>query len=150
MSEANATTGPPRAYAQWVTMVLKNSGSQDIKVKNMNVSWGKLYADGNKDNEISPSTYNDYVVHPGEEVRINGCGRENASSGTTGEFDVLDPTASNKVIRHFYWDCPWGSKANTWTVSNINSKWMVESSGANLDSGALGTITVEFLNKPGK
>ena len=46
MSEPQVESGDPRAYAQWVIMILKNSSSQDIKVTNMNVSWGKLYADG--------------------------------------------------------------------------------------------------------
>ena len=104
---------------------------------------------GNKDKELSPSTYNNYVIHAGEQLQLNACGRENSPSGTTGDFDVVDVVAGGKKIRHFYWDCPWGSKQNTWTISESNSKWIVESTGANLDSGALGTITVEFFDKPG-
>ncbi|KAI0714064.1 pleurotolysin A [Cerioporus squamosus] len=137
----------PKAYAQWVILLMVNSGSKAIKIKNMNVSWGKLHADGDKDKEISQSTYENYIINPGEQLQINACGRENSPSGTTGDFDVVDPSASDKTIRHFYWDCPWGSKRNTWTISESNSNWMVESNGANLDSGALGTIRNEFLNR---
>ena len=36
----------PRAYAQWVVMIFNNVGTQDIKVKNLQLSMGKLYADG--------------------------------------------------------------------------------------------------------
>lgn len=34
------------AYAQWVIIVLHNVGAKDFKLKNLNPSWGKLYADG--------------------------------------------------------------------------------------------------------
>ena len=104
---------------------------------------------GNKDKELPPSTYINRVIQPGDKVQINACGRSDSASGTTGELDVVDPVVGDKVIRHLYWDCPWGSKKNTWTISESNSKWIVESTGANLDSGALGTITVEFFDKPG-
>ncbi len=46
MSEVETASGPPRAYAQWVTIKLNNSGSKAVKLTNLDVSWGKLYADG--------------------------------------------------------------------------------------------------------
>ncbi len=101
---------------------------------------------GDKDKELYPSQFNGHIIHPGEELQMNACGREHASSGTTGTFDLIDCT-DEKVIRHFYWDCPWGSSTNTWTISESNEKWMVETKGANLDGGALGTIYTECLNK---
>ncbi|OYY23501.1 MAG: hypothetical protein B7Y65_03535 [Azorhizobium sp. 35-67-15] len=41
-------------------------------------------------------------------------GRENASSGTEGSFDLYDGEMN---IGNYYWDCPWGRKTNTstWT-----------------------------------
>ena len=36
----------PRAYAQWVIIVIHNVGNANVKLKNLNVSWGKLHADG--------------------------------------------------------------------------------------------------------
>ena len=104
---------------------------------------------GDKDTDISPSTYENQVIHPGESLQLNSCGNKDHPTGTTGELDIVDVTANDEVIRHFFWDCPWGSKKNTWTISESNSKWIVESTRANLDSGALGTITVEFFDKPG-
>lgn len=106
---------------------------------------------GDKDTEISPSTYEDQVIHPGERLQINSCGEKDHPTGTTGELDIVDVTANDEVIRHFFWDCPWGSKKRTWTVSNpTNSeKWTVESIGAGPVGGALGTIMIDFLNKPG-
>ena len=103
---------------------------------------------GDKDTEYPVSKYEGSTIQPGEELQLNSCGRSDASSGTEGWFDMVDPVSSDKVIRHFYWSCPWGSKTNTWNVTENNSKFMVEYSGQNLDSGALGTITVRFLNIP--
>ena len=104
---------------------------------------------GNKDKELPPSTYINRVIQPGDKVQINACGRSDSASGTTGELDVVDPVVGDKVIRHLYWDCPWGSKDNQWIISQSNSKWQVYSSGANYYGGALGNITVDVVNKPG-
>ncbi|TFK88513.1 pleurotolysin A, partial [Polyporus arcularius HHB13444] len=136
MSEVETASGPPRAYAQWVTINLKNSGSKPVKITNLDVSWGKLHVENDKDKEIDPSTINNTVIEPGDALKLNACGRESSPSGTTGDFDLVDTSAGDKKIRHFYWDCPWGSSTNTWTISGSNSNWMVESEGANLSGGA--------------
>ncbi|MBF4285183.1 aegerolysin family protein, partial [Vibrio anguillarum] len=46
------------------------------------------------------------------------------------------------------WDCPWGSKTNTstWTPSGPQpplNKYITSQTGANLDSGALGTVIIQ-------
>ncbi|KAF9497705.1 erylysin A [Pleurotus eryngii] len=133
------------AYAQWVIILIHNVGQQNVKIKNLNASWGKLYADGDKDTEVPASKYEGMVIAPDDQVQINACGREDAAEGTTGTFDLVDPNDSDKQVRHFAWDCPWGTKANSWVVGGSNSKWMIEYTGQNLDSGALGTITVNTL-----
>nr|AGA84054.1 umbellolysis [Polyporus umbellatus] len=145
---ANVAAKDPRAYAQWVSIVIKNIGNADIKLKNLDVSWGKLYADGNKDKELPASDYEGKTIEPGTQLQLNACGRENSPSGTTGQFNLVDPSANDQVIRSFYWDCPWGSSRNEWIVSGSNSSFIVESTGGNLDGGALGNITVDVLKKP--
>ncbi|KAF8687636.1 hypothetical protein AX14_003645, partial [Amanita brunnescens Koide BX004] len=105
----------PKAYAQWVVITLNNSSTKAVVVKNVGLSWGKFHEEGNKDKEIPVSDIENTEIPPGGEFRINSCGRENASSGTEGEFDIYE-VDSNKV-RHFYWDCPWGSSTNTWTIT---------------------------------
>ena len=107
-----------------------------------------LYVTGDKDTEYPVSRYEGNTIEPGEQLQLNATGRSDAASGTEGWFNLVDPKANDKVIRHFYWDCPWGSKSNTWNVTENNSKFMVEYSGQNLNSGALGTITVRILNVP--
>ncbi|TFK78473.1 pleurotolysin A [Polyporus arcularius HHB13444] len=139
--------GHPHGHHQWVTIRLKNLGSRAVKLTNLNVSWGKLHADNDKDKEIDPSTINNSVIEAGDSLQINACGLDTSPSGTTGDFDLVDTSAGDKKIRHVYWDCPWGSSTNTWTISGSNSNWVVESHGANLEDGPLGSIVCEFLNK---
>ncbi|KAK7023384.1 Ostreolysin A6 [Paramarasmius palmivorus] len=137
----------PNDYAQWVIINIKNVGTANVKIKNLDVSWGKLHANDDKDKEVSKDVFEGRVITADETLRMNACGRKSSPSGTTGDFDLCDVDDGDRVIRHFYWDCPWGSSKNTWTVSGSNSKWMVEYSGANLDGGALGTITVDVMKK---
>ncbi|OCH84840.1 pleurotolysin A [Obba rivulosa] len=132
------------AYAQWVVIVLKNVSPQGtLVIKNLNLMWGKFHKDGDKDAEIPTKDIEGTKILPGAEYTINSCGRSDASSGTEGKFDLYEEGGA--LVRSFYWDCPWGSKTNTWTISNANAQWMVDSQGANLNSGALGTITHEYL-----
>ncbi|OCH86914.1 pleurotolysin A [Obba rivulosa] len=135
------------AYAQWVVIVLKNVSPQGtLVIKNLNLMWGKFHKDGDKDTEIATKDIEGTKILPGAEYTINSCGRSDASSGTEGKFDLYEEGGA--LVRSFYWDCPWGSKTNTWTISNANTQWMVDSQGANLNSGALGTITVRLYKMP--
>ncbi|KAI0267255.1 aegerolysin type hemolysin [Russula aff. rugulosa BPL654] len=135
-----------KAYAQWVVINITNSSSKTVTIKNVSLHWGKFYKDDNKDAEIPKSDIENHKIDPGDEFEINSCGRSDASSGTEGDFDIYEDGGTR--VRHFYWDCPWGSKTNTWRVTDNNAKWIVESQGANLDSGALGNIKVELYKKP--
>ncbi|KAK7038991.1 Aegerolysin Aa-Pri1 [Paramarasmius palmivorus] len=146
-SEVVDAVDDPRAYAQWVVIIIDNVGFGRVKLKNLSISWGKLYADNNKNKEVYPSQYEGQIIGPDGTLQLNACGRSNASSGTTGQFNLCDADDGDRVIRHFKWDCPWGKKRNIWEVSGSNSKWLVEHKGANLDSGALGTIYVDVLKK---
>nr|ANC28024.1 umbellolysin [Polyporus umbellatus] len=136
------------AYPQWVSITIENVGTTDIKLKNLSVSWGKLYGDGEKDMELPPSEYEGKLIQPNTKLQLNACNRENSPSGTTGEFDLVDPSANDKLIRNLCWDCPWSSTRNEWIVRGSNSSFIVESIGGNQDSGALGNITVNVLKKP--
>ena len=103
---------------------------------------------GNKDNEVGTGYYSNTIINPYGSMELSACGKADASSGTEGHFDLVDTSDNNKIIRSFYWDCPWGSKTNQWVVSQSNSKWEVYSKGANLYGGALGNITVDVVNNP--
>jgi hypothetical protein len=138
------------AYAQWVTITIYAS-NYDVTLKNVAHSWGKFYdadqigtAGGNKDKEYEPSDIEGKVIKSGNSFSINACGREDASSGTEGSFELYDGTTQ---VGTYSWDCPWGIKTNssTWSPAGPQpplNKYITSQSGANLDSGALGTVTV--------
>uniref|UniRef100_UPI00188CE034 aegerolysin family protein n=1 Tax=Vibrio anguillarum TaxID=55601 RepID=UPI00188CE034 len=86
-----------------------------------------------------------HIIERGTSLSINACGRSDASSGTEGSFELYDgPTH----VGTYSWDCPWGSKTNTstWTPSGPQpplNKYITSQTGANLDSGALGTVIIQ-------
>ena len=117
-------------------VIATDVGAKPREAMHPQIKWGKLYADGqlchptmqdaaltyifaagDKDHELSTDDFNNKVIAAGDVLELNACGREDAASGTTGSFDLVDPDNANKLVRSFYWDCPWGSKTNTWTVT---------------------------------
>ncbi len=102
---------------------------------------------GKKDKEVKPSYFENTTINPNGSLTIAGCGRSNAASGTEGGFDIVDPSRGDGIIRTVHWDCPWGKKKNKWSVSGSLSGWEVDDKGANMDSGALGNITIETVYK---
>lgn len=125
------------AYAQWVSITIEPK-HYDITVKNVHCDWGKFYQ-GSKDNEISAEDIDGKVVKEGEKFTIYSCGRSDSSSGTEGAFDIYD---GETHVGNYYWSCPWGSKTNTSTWTNDNSDYITQVTGANLDSGALGNVSL--------
>ncbi|MFG1424659.1 aegerolysin family protein [Roseixanthobacter glucoisosaccharinicivorans] len=126
------------AYAQWAEFTIK-AVNCSVMLKNVVHQWGKFYI-GSKDNEISPDKLEGKVIKPGDSYTFGACGRENASSGTEGSFDLYD---GDKNIGNYYWDCPWGSKTNTSTWTPGSDAYIGQQTGANLNSGALGNITIK-------
>ena len=43
---SDETLKSPKAYSMWVIIQIFNEGSIDLKMKNIDVSYGKLHADG--------------------------------------------------------------------------------------------------------
>ncbi len=133
------------AYAQWVVITVEAIGV-DLTVKSVGLEWGKFFKNPNKDDEIPIDKIEGMTIASGDSGVIASCGRENASSGTEGQFDLYD---GGTHIGTYYWDCPWGSKTNTstWTPS-ANKHYITEQSGANLNSGALGNVTIRCAKLP--
>ncbi|EEB96271.1 hypothetical protein MPER_04618 [Moniliophthora perniciosa FA553] len=155
-----------KAYDHWAVFILSNIGGFGrMRVENFTVTSGKLHREGessisigdyifdglicigDKDSDVDEDKYNGTVIGPGEKLQINACGSGSHPSGSSGKFDLLDPDEGDKLIRHFVWDCPFGSETNTWDVSGSNTKWMVEFTGGNINGGALGNINIDCLKK---
>lgn len=132
------------AYAQWVTITI-DAIDVTLSVKHATYQWGKFYQIPNKDDEVSIETINEMVIPAGGSNVIAACGRENASSGTEGSFELYD---GDTLIGEYYWDCPWGSKTNTslWKPNDtVLEQYVTQVTGANLDSGALGNLTIKCV-----
>jgi hypothetical protein len=135
-----------RSYAQWVRMEI-HAENTNLKVQNLVKGWGKFHVDGDKNREISPTDVNNRTILSGESYVISACGRSGAGSGTDGNFDLFDGEVK---VGNYHWSCPWGSKPNesTWTpAETAGDAYEVTVKGANLDSGALGNITIVCTKK---
>lgn len=132
------------AYAQWVSIKIIAHGTT-LRIKNAKLRWGKFHQTGNKEVEISPDDINKITIEPKRETFINSCGRSDSGSGTEGDFDIFD---GDTKVGHYHWDCPWTQKKNTSTWTPDSSEgYLTQVAGANLDSGALGNITIECVKK---
>jgi len=127
------------AYAQWVEITVKPANCS-VVLKNLVHNWGKFYI-GSKDNEVPADRLENKVIRPGDAFTFGACGRENASSGTEGSFDVYDDA---RHVGTYYWDCPWGSKTNTSTWTPGSDAFIGQQTGANLNSGALGNVLIKI------
>ncbi|MEW6255615.1 MAG: aegerolysin family protein [Pseudomonadota bacterium] len=128
------------AYAQWVEITIKPI-SCSVQIKNIVHQWGKFYI-GSKDNEVAPESLEGKAIESGSSFTFGACGRENASSGTEGSFDLYDGKTN---VGNYYWDCPWGSKTNTSTWTPGSDSYICQATGANLNSGALGNVTLKAV-----
>jgi hypothetical protein len=46
-----------------------------------------------------------------------------------------------------YWDCPWGSKTNSFVSRDVNKAYVVGVGPWNSYGGAIGNVTVEVIRK---
>lgn len=122
------------AYAQWAMFDINVKGFKVI-IKNAKLKWGKFHELGNKDKEVKIDEINgkvlDYNTTDKERI-ISTCGRSDAASGTEGTFEIYlyDEITKKEVTKlsEVTWDCPWGSKTNTFDCSNENNNYMVSHS----------------------
>jgi hypothetical protein len=141
ISESEIPESEVLAESQW-TRVTIEAKLCDVSVKNANRSWGKFYECPNsKGTEVSDATINSIRIPQGEKAMICACGRANSSSGTEGTFELYD---NNVKIGKYYWESPWsGSNKATWT--SASDKYVVQLTGGNFSSGALGDTNLKVV-----
>lgn len=134
------------AYAQWVSFTIKTVGFS-ATTDYCGLDWGKWYKWDNKDDEIG--SVNGITLDKGKTYNniISSCGRSDSSSGTEGSFYLCDGSKKqgdpDYKICKLSWDCPWGSKTNTWAASDYDSdQYIVSITGGSSYGGAIGTLTV--------
>ena len=131
------------SYAQWVEMNIAPVGLLNIKIKNAQLNCGKFYHLGDKNNEIYAEEIDKMIVsndQPIAEATICSCGRSDAAMGTDGEFTMYDDSINIGTV---YWSCPWGSKTNSLFFSPASDEYIVQITGGNFDSGALGNVKIK-------
>eukprot|EP00244_Chara_vulgaris_P006764 TRINITY_DN25506_c0_g1_i1.p1 TRINITY_DN25506_c0_g1~~TRINITY_DN25506_c0_g1_i1.p1 ORF type:complete len:133 (-),score=18.91 TRINITY_DN25506_c0_g1_i1:116-514(-) len=129
------------AYAQWVVITIRSNGLV-VSIKNLNAKFGKFHAVGNKDAEISADDVMVNTTAGGEHIVISSCGRSDSPSGTEGSFDLYEGAAK---IGSIYWNCPWGTKGNDFKYDQNSSIYVVQHTGANYDSGAIGNVEIKVV-----
>jgi hypothetical protein len=135
--------GSPEKLPEAVALPLRGVWHGALTDTPFSVYRGKFYEWDNKDHEISPAQVDSLVIAQGDTKEIAACGRSDAASGTEGTVDLYQ--GGTKVCQ-LYWNCPWGSKTNTFTVRDTNPSWIVSATGANTDGGALGTVEVKVAS----
>ena len=133
------------AYAQWVSFTMKTIGF-DATVDSASLDWGKFYKWDNKDQEESAGDIDTLKFQANKSYTnaISSCGREDSPSGTQGHFDLFTQVGGQKTqVCRLNWDCPWGSKTNSWSASDYDDeKYIVSISGGSSYGGAIGTLSV--------
>lgn len=129
------------SYAQWIGSEVHPINFQ-ISIKNAKLAWGKFYQEGNKDKELSSDEINKITIASGSVGKIYSCGRSDSASGTEGSFDVYD---GGTHVGTFYWNCPWGSKSNTFFWTGMTREYIAQVSGGNTDSGAIGHVEIKLV-----
>jgi hypothetical protein len=126
------------AYAQWATFTIKAKNC-NISIKNPIHQWGKFYDGINKDKEIAAEDIDRTLIKDRQEFTFGACGRSDAASGTEGSFDLYD---GETLVASYSWDCPWGSKTNTSSLTvHQRDDYLVQLyPSGNLNSGALGNV----------
>lgn len=138
------------AYAQWATFKIDvKSPDTDIVIDDVNIKWGKFHEYNNKENKISSEDIKNKIINSStseSERIISTCGLEHSASGTEGEFCIYYKNNNHKdKIGKIYWDCPWGSKTNQCVWEKHSEHFMVEVTGFNTDSGALGNVRILIM-----
>lgn len=127
-------------YNDWLELKIQNNSSKTLRIKNLYVHWGKLYASPDKGTAVGEDTFNNHDIASRDALSFASCGRENSWSGTEGEFDIFD---GNDRVCQVYWDCPYTGD-NKLNARYVKDKWfpMVP---AICTSGSIGSQTITIF-----
>ncbi|MDG4596773.1 MAG: aegerolysin family protein [Candidatus Contendobacter sp.] len=136
------------AYGQWVSFTVRVKGFAG-RADLANLIWGKFYKYDDKDSEIDIAAVNNIKFENNNTYSniIASCGRSDAASGTEGSFyiciDGKAPDDPDYKVCKISWDCPWGTKTNTFAASDFDpDKYVVSIIGGSTYGGSIGMLTV--------
>ena len=128
------------AYGQWIQVILENASGKALKTSGTYIHWGKFYDFPDKDKEVSTKSVNDQSIPGKDTFGFAACGRENSSSGTEGQIDIME---GDKRIFQLYWSCPW-SGSNQLYYRYVAKNWYPFLPSIST-AGAIGTVTIKII-----
>lgn len=134
------------AYAQWIEIRIVAENCS-LQIKDASLEWGKFYKkDGEKsdqDTELKPDEIDKIQISSGRSAYVCSCGRESASSGTEGSFNIYD---GEQKVTHVKWDCPWSGQ-NSRSHESDSEAYGITMTGGTSKSGSIGEVTVIVFKK---
>jgi hypothetical protein len=127
------------AYEQWIAIKIV-SENMTLTVRNTKLDPGKFHTAASKDEEIKPSQINGTTIKSGKNVWIFSSGRKDSPTGTKGSIDLYH---GDVRVGIFDWNCPWGSKRNSfnWWPDASKEIYYTSITGGRR-SGAIGEVTI--------
>jgi hypothetical protein len=130
------------AYGQRVAYHITPIG-YSIVIQNAQCEWGRFYAWPDQDNDAEPDGQQIANGTPTPGV-VAATGRESASSGTQGSFEIAD-LETGTVVGTFTWNCPY-TGSNSWSYEPSTdpaaSQYVTQATGGSL-TGPIGDIWVK-------
>ena len=128
-------------HSDFIQITLENKSLETLKTENVYAHWGKFYAFPDKHAEVDIGTVANQTFGPKKSFKFASCGRENASSGTEGQLDVMHGT---ERLFQLYWCCPYIGQ------NKVNARYVAEGWVAAVsefsESGAIGPVTIKVIN----
>lgn len=133
------------AYAQWIQIHIWAENCSLI-VHNASLEWGKFYRRGCKDDELGANDINRITIKSGSSAYVCSCGRENASSGTVGSFDIVEDSDEKTLITHVRWECPWSGN-NSRSHEKDNQGYGITMIGGESKDHAIGDVDLVIFKQ---
>ncbi|MER8105998.1 aegerolysin family protein [Kitasatospora sp. NPDC094016] len=112
---------------------IENLTATPLKVKSVNLEWGKWEDRGN---------HKPVEIPAGKRLQaFRTSGRQSSSSGTEGTVVYQFGDDSDATVE-IYWDVPWAPGANNTLKVNTSSKYIVVQTDGFVGSGSTETVTM--------
>ena len=132
-------------HNDWTRIIIRAENAI-LKLKELNLVWGKIHEYGNFDKELPASDYMNKNIRSGRSMYIHLAGRSNSPSGTEGSFEIFD---GDVKIGKFQWECPYkGDNSIKWNYAAMDGdnyaeeNYKVSTLWHNKTGGALENVTV--------
>ncbi|CAF1573660.1 unnamed protein product, partial [Didymodactylos carnosus] len=78
-------------------------------------------------------------------IAFSSSGRSWSASGTQGSVELWSQSVK---IGTFVWDCPWGSKTNSYDITDKGADYVISVDGGSRYGGAIGIVSITVAYVP--